>query len=176
MSVSQHQVSGQFHLSHPEHNADSRTLPVLIFFEHLITADREIDLFWKHKFSVPAALFLTNRYLILVYSALGLVGSFDTSVSAEVSQTDSHAADSTWADTFAPPRCELCFSQLLVATGHDSKRCRCNVIQWGYAIAELGAYISPAGRRHVHPLSARHSTENQPSSVLCHASIRSDQF
>ena len=86
MSVSQHQVSGQSHLSHPEHNADSRNLPVLIFYEHLITADREIDLFWKRKFSGAAALFLTNRYLILVYSALSLVASFDTSVGAEVSQ------------------------------------------------------------------------------------------
>ena len=91
MSVSQHQVSGQFLLSHPEHNPDSRTLPVLIFFEHLITADREIDLFWKPKLSGAAALFLTNRYLALVDSALRLVDYFDTSVSAEVSQADSHA-------------------------------------------------------------------------------------
>ena len=103
MSPSQHQVSEQSHLSHPEHNVDSRTLPVLVFFEHLITADREIDLFWKHKFSVPAALFLTNRYLILVLSTLSLVDNFDRSVSAEVSQADSHAGDSLWADIFAPP-------------------------------------------------------------------------
>ena len=104
MSSSQRQVNDQSHLSHPEHNADSRTLPVLIFFEHLITVDREIDLFWKHKFSVPAALFLTNRYLILVNSALILLGPFDrSSLSAEVSQADSHAGDSIWADIFPPP-------------------------------------------------------------------------
>ena len=103
MSVSQHQVSGHFHLSHPEHNADSRTLPVIIFFEHLITADREIDLFWKHKFSIPAALFLTNRYLIFVFSALTLVGPFDMSLSAGVSQAGSHAGDYIWADIFPPP-------------------------------------------------------------------------
>ena len=103
MSPSQHQVSGQSHLSYPEHNADSRTLPALIFFEHLITVDREIDLFWKHKLSVPAALFLTNRYLILVLSALILVGPLDRSLSAGVSQAASHAGDSEiWADIFAP--------------------------------------------------------------------------
>ena len=93
MSPSQHQVSDQSHLSHPGHIADTRVLLVLVFFEHLITADREIDLFWKNKFSVPAALFLTNRYLILVYCAL-LVGDLDTSVSAQVSQADSHTVDS----------------------------------------------------------------------------------
>ena len=70
------------------HNADSRALPVIIFFEHLITIDREIDLFWKRKFSGAAALLLTNRYFILVYSALPLVTSFDKSISVEVSQTD----------------------------------------------------------------------------------------
>ena len=78
-------------------------LTVLIVFEHLITTDHEIDLFWKRKFSGAAALFLTNRYLILVYSALTLMTSLDKSVSAEVSQADSHAGDSLWADTFAPP-------------------------------------------------------------------------
>ena len=103
MPPSHHQVNEQSHLSYPEHNADNRALPVLIFFEHIITVDREIDLFWKHKFSVPAALFLTNRYLILVYSALNLVNLFDKSVSAEVSQADSHAAHSIWTDIFAPP-------------------------------------------------------------------------
>ena len=104
MSPSQYQVSEQSHLSHPERNADNRALPVLVFFEHIITVDREIDLFWKHKFSVPAALFLTNRYLILVYSALILVRPLDRSLSAEVSQADSYACDSDiWADIFAPP-------------------------------------------------------------------------
>ena len=103
MSPSHRQVSCQSHLSHAEHNADSRALPALIFFEHLITADREIDLFWKHKFSIPASLFLTNRYLMLVFSALVLVGPFDRSLSAGVSQADSHAGDSDiWADIFAP--------------------------------------------------------------------------
>ena len=102
MSASQRQVNDQSRLSHPRHNADTRALPVLILYEHLITADREIDLFWKPKFSGAAALFLTNRYLILVYSVFGVAFTY-LSVSAEVSQTDSHAADSTWADIFPPP-------------------------------------------------------------------------
>ena len=75
------------------HNADSHLLAVLVFFEHIITADREIDLFWKHKFSGAVALFFTNRYLLLVVSVLSLVTAFDTSVSAEVSQVNSHAND-----------------------------------------------------------------------------------
>ena len=102
MSPLQRQVNYQSHLSRAGHNADSLALPALIFFEHFITADREIDLFWMHKFSIPAALFLANRYLILVFSALNLVGSFDRSLSVEVSQADSHVGDSIWADIFAP--------------------------------------------------------------------------
>ena len=103
MSPPQRQVDDQSHLSRRGHNADNRAASVLIFFEHLVTVDREIDLFWKHKFSIPAALFLTNRYLILVLSALGLVGAFDTFVSAEVSPADSHTGDSIWANIFASP-------------------------------------------------------------------------
>ena len=104
MSTSEHQVSGQSHLSQARHNVNSRALPVLIIFEHLITVEREIELFWNHNFSVPATLFLTNRYLIFVYSALGLIPSFDTSVSAQVSRADSYAGSrSIWADILTPP-------------------------------------------------------------------------
>ena len=88
MSPSQSQVSGHSHLSHAGHNTDSRTLPVVIFYDHLITTEREIDLFWNHKFSGASALFLTNRYLILVDSALKLVTALDEFVSIEVSQAE----------------------------------------------------------------------------------------
>ena len=80
-----------------------RALPVLIVFEHLITTDREIDLFWKHNFSGAAAIFLTNRYLILVNSAIRLVVIFDRFVSTEVSPADQYAVDSISADIFVPP-------------------------------------------------------------------------
>ena len=80
-----------------------RTLPVLIVFEHLITTDREIGLFWKHNFSGAVAIFLTNRYLILVSSAIRLVVIFDRFVSTEVSPADSYTVDSISADIFVPP-------------------------------------------------------------------------
>ena len=112
--TSQRQVSSQSHLSHAGHNAHSSVLLVLIFFEHLVTTDREIDLFWKHKFSGAVALFFANRYLLLVVSVLSLVTAFDTSVSAEVSQVNSHASDFIRTNIFVPPRCELCFSYPLV--------------------------------------------------------------
>ena len=71
---------------------------MLVFFEHLITIDLEIDLFWKRGFSGAAALFLTNRYLITIYSAFGLTAVFDQSVTnPEVSLTDSSSGDSMWA-------------------------------------------------------------------------------
>lgn len=50
----------------------------LVFFDHLITADREIGLFWKRKFSGATPLFLANRYLIVTSSALILAPIFDT--------------------------------------------------------------------------------------------------
>ena len=103
MSLSQRQVSSQSHLSHAGHNSHIRTLLVLILFEHLITIDREIDIFWKPKLSGAAALFLTNRYLILVDSALKLETRFDKFTSIEVSQADSHARNPILADIFAPP-------------------------------------------------------------------------
>ena len=85
-------------------NADRRALLVLIFFEHIITTDHEINLFWKRKFSGAVVLFLTNRYIVLAYSALNLAASFEQSVSNEVSPTDSSAGGSVWADIFAPPQ------------------------------------------------------------------------
>ena len=103
MSPSQCQVSDQSHCSHVRLNADGRVLAVLAFFEHFITIDREIDLFWKHKFSGAAVLFFTNRYLISVESALFLVHLFDTSLAgSEVGLTDSCASNYMWSDIFAP--------------------------------------------------------------------------
>ena len=68
---------------------------MLIFFEHLITIDFEINLFWKRKFSGAAALFLTNRYLIAVCSALHVAVLFDKFLTYPVSMTGSYASDST---------------------------------------------------------------------------------
>ena len=40
--------------------------PVLLGYEHIITFDKEVDLFWHGKMSRADALFLFNRYLALV--------------------------------------------------------------------------------------------------------------
>ena len=93
MPSSQRLVRSQLHFSQARHNADCHALLVLVIFEHLITIDREIDLFWKNKFSGSATLFLANRYLILAATALSLVLLFDTSVSAGVSQVDFRRVD-----------------------------------------------------------------------------------
>ena len=175
MSASQRQVSSQPPLSHPRHNPDSLTLTVLIFFEHLITTDSEIDLFWKHKFSVPAAVFLTNRYIILVFSALNLEAAFDIFMSAEVSQTPMPAIPSALTSSSLLRR-ELCFSQPLADPGDDNRCSRCNGIAWANEVANLTTFIPPAGRRRLNSRSERHSTENQLSSVLCDASNRSHQI
>ena len=102
MSLSQRRVSSKSHHTHARYNSDSHWLVALIFFEHLLTTDREIDLFWRHEFSGAGVLFLTNRYLILVSSTLSLVALFNVSVTDEVSATDSYSWDSMWADIFAP--------------------------------------------------------------------------
>ena len=45
-------------------------LAALSVFEHVITLDREIELFWKRKFSGAAVLFLMNRFIRLMYIVL----------------------------------------------------------------------------------------------------------
>ncbi|PCH36107.1 hypothetical protein WOLCODRAFT_81396 [Wolfiporia cocos MD-104 SS10] len=37
----------------------------LIFYEHIITINREIYLIWKYQISAPIILFLLNRYIVL---------------------------------------------------------------------------------------------------------------
>ena len=96
MWPSQRQVRVHLCQSHVRHNADNHILAALVFFEHLITIDREIDLFWKPKFSGAAALFLINRYLILVRSVFALIAGLDKSVTTAVSLTDSYVVDFTW--------------------------------------------------------------------------------
>ena len=67
----------------------TRTLRVhflaAIVFDHIITMGREIELFWKRKFSGVAALFLTNRYLIIVDYTLILAIRLNTGWTDQVS-------------------------------------------------------------------------------------------
>ena len=68
------------------------------------------------------------------------------------------------------PRCKSYFFQPLFPTEHDGRHRRCNGTQWTFAIVDRALYIPPAGILIVYSRSAKHSTENRPSSVLCHAS------
>jgi len=45
---------------------------VIIYYDHLITLDREMDLIWKKKWSLSKVIFLLNRYYILAAAVFGL--------------------------------------------------------------------------------------------------------
>ena len=40
--------------------------PVFLVYDHLLTFDREVELFWKRKFTGATALFLLNRYILVL--------------------------------------------------------------------------------------------------------------
>ncbi|KAI0722672.1 hypothetical protein C8Q76DRAFT_782863 [Earliella scabrosa] len=44
----------------------------LFAYEYLITLSREVDLFWKRKFTMASALFIVNRYLVLAVNILDM--------------------------------------------------------------------------------------------------------
>ncbi|EIW61102.1 uncharacterized protein TRAVEDRAFT_46325 [Trametes versicolor FP-101664 SS1] len=46
----------------------------LLFFEYATTLDREVNLFWKRKFTGATTLFLTNRYIPLLLHAVDMCG------------------------------------------------------------------------------------------------------
>ena len=75
MQESQHQVSHK--CDFVRHHLIA-VLTALIFFEYLITMDREMELFWNRKLSYSTALFFVNRYLIVAFSALVLTPNFNT--------------------------------------------------------------------------------------------------
>ncbi|EIW58665.1 uncharacterized protein TRAVEDRAFT_47807 [Trametes versicolor FP-101664 SS1] len=47
-------------------------IPAFLGFEYLVTFDREVELFWKRKFTGASVLFLLNRYLPLLTVILDL--------------------------------------------------------------------------------------------------------
>ncbi|TFK79019.1 hypothetical protein K466DRAFT_506330, partial [Polyporus arcularius HHB13444] len=51
----------------------------LLVFEWAITFGREVDLYWRDKFSVATILFLLNRYMPIVYIASSFAGGLVTS-------------------------------------------------------------------------------------------------
>ena len=64
----------------------TRVSPALIIYEFVITVGDEIELFWKQKRTLAFALFLINRYLVLVYNLTLLRGiyPFAQAVSAAI--------------------------------------------------------------------------------------------
>ena len=46
-----------------------------VIYEQFITFDQEVDLFWTRKFTGATALFLANRYLILVVNIYAMLGA-----------------------------------------------------------------------------------------------------
>ena len=54
-------------------DALAATLPVFLIYDYVITFGREVDLFWTTKLTGASVLFFTNRYVTLLFNALGLV-------------------------------------------------------------------------------------------------------
>ncbi|KAI0716577.1 hypothetical protein C8Q76DRAFT_616795, partial [Earliella scabrosa] len=46
---------------------------VFLIYDYVITFGREVDLFWTTKLTGASVLFFTNRYVTLLFNALGLV-------------------------------------------------------------------------------------------------------
>ena len=53
-----------------------------VFYEYAITLGQEIDMFWKRRFTGATALFLLNRYLLVLSSTLVVAAEGVTSVQA----------------------------------------------------------------------------------------------
>ena len=45
-----------------------------VTYDYFITLDEEVKLFWNRKLSVASALFLINRYLVLILRLCNLIG------------------------------------------------------------------------------------------------------
>ena len=73
---------------HDVHHS-SRPIPtlkyptVLLFYDYILTFDKEVGLFWKKKISGASLLFFCNRYLTLLTQMFDMV-QFTTDMSDEV--------------------------------------------------------------------------------------------
>ena len=63
----------------------------LFAYEYLITLSREVDLFWKRKFTMASALFIVNRYLVLAVNILDMPYSIIVGVSGVVFESKPRA-------------------------------------------------------------------------------------
>ena len=46
---------------------------VLVLYEHLVTFNTEVQLFWAGGVTGASVLFFVNRYILLVYTLLGIL-------------------------------------------------------------------------------------------------------
>ena len=53
--------------------------PAFLGYEHLITFDTEVTLYWKKQFSGASVLFFANRYLTLMWAIATAASPFYTS-------------------------------------------------------------------------------------------------
>ena len=46
-----------------------------LVYDHLLTFDREVELFWKGKVNTATVLFFLNRYIVLGFNTYALANS-----------------------------------------------------------------------------------------------------
>ena len=52
--------------------SSSTILPAFFLYDSIITFDKEVELFWKRRFSGATALFVANKYLYLLQLLIDL--------------------------------------------------------------------------------------------------------
>ncbi|KAI0628911.1 hypothetical protein C8Q77DRAFT_1067287 [Trametes polyzona] len=67
-------VQGSPALSRLTNNYCGYAALTLLFYEYVITLDREVNLFWTRKFTGATALFLANRYIPLLLQIVDMCG------------------------------------------------------------------------------------------------------
>ena len=45
----------------------------LVFYEYVITLQEEVETIWRRRWNAATVLFMVNRYLMVVYNAVGIV-------------------------------------------------------------------------------------------------------
>ena len=63
----------RFAIFRPERTLTFCRHQALVFYEYVITLQDEIDMIWRRRWNAATVLFVVNRYLMLLYNAVGLV-------------------------------------------------------------------------------------------------------
>ncbi|KIP10473.1 hypothetical protein PHLGIDRAFT_115423 [Phlebiopsis gigantea 11061_1 CR5-6] len=59
-------------------NCVSAAMMALIAYDHALTFEEEVSLFWQRKFTLVTSFFFVNRYSALLYGILNLVSGFNS--------------------------------------------------------------------------------------------------